>query len=164
MYNKTLRERCLSIADKMKEAFREKVLKIIDEMKKEFDLKLYTTLTIKSNTRELCKAHAEVHGIDISGKIMINSILQDFSDDVVEKVIKSSVYMLAQDYEDKCSKVTSVKVGSADLSAGEIKSSTMATLPAEIKFRLNVSRQEYLKIDEDYAAAIKQINEELKKY
>ena len=36
------------MADKMKEAFREKVLKIIDEMKKEFDLKLYTTLTIKS--------------------------------------------------------------------------------------------------------------------
>ena len=54
-------------------------------------------------------------------------------------------------------------VGSADLSAGGIKSSTMATLPAEIKYRLNVSHQEYLKIVEDYDAAIKQINEELKK-
>jgi hypothetical protein len=94
---------------------------------------------------------------------MINSILQDFSDDVIEKVIKSAVYMLAQDYEDKCSKVIGIKVGTADLSAGEIKSSTMATLPAEIKYRLNVSRQEYLKIVEDYDAAIKQINEELKK-
>ena len=151
------------MADKNKDDFRKKVLKMIDEFSEGFDLKLFTKLTLKSNTHELCKSHVEVHGIDISGKIMINSILQDFPDDVVEKVIKSAVYMLAQDYEDKCSKVTSVKVGSADLSAGGIKSSTMATLPAEIKYRLNVSHQEYLKIVEDYDAAIKQINDELKK-
>lgn len=151
------------MADKNKDAFRKKVLKMIDEYSEGFNLKLITTLTIKSNTRELCKSHVEVHGIDISGKIMINSILQDFSDDVVEKVIKCAVYMLAQDYEDKCSKVTDIKVGVADLSAKKIESSTIGILPAEIKYRLDISRQEYLKIVKDYDAAFKQINDELKK-
>lgn len=151
------------MADKMKEAFREKVLKIIDEMKKEFDLKLYTTLTIKSNTRELCKAHAEVHGIDISGKIMLCAILQEFSDDILDKVIRYAVYMLAVDCEDKCSRIKGIKACLVAYPDTEVKSTYTADAPEGLKYCLNVTHQEYLRIVDEYNAAIKQINEELKK-
>ena len=151
------------MTDITKEAFREKATKLIDKVKKEFGITIHTKLTIKSRSKELCKGRAEVSGIVFTGNIMLCDVLIGFSDEVVEKAIRYAVYMMAIDYENKCSEIKGVSMKTADFPDGKEKDSVLMEVPAELKFQLNVSHQEYMKIVDDFNSAIKQINGELSK-
>ena len=147
------------MTDISKEHFREKSLKLIDKYKEEFGVNISTKLTIKANSSDICKTHADVHGIEITGIIMINAVLMNVSDEDLEKAIRYAVYMMAVDYEEKCSNLAGFSAKIVSFPDSEVKSSAPLDTPEEAKFTLNVSHQEYLKIVDGINEVIKHINE-----
>lgn len=82
-------------------------------------------------------------------------------DDVIEKIVRCTVYMLALDYENKWSEINSITVGTGkypDMDSFETKS---ATVSKEEKYRILYPYNEINLIKADYEKAIKQYIDEM---
>lgn len=153
------------IADKQKkakEAFRKKVNKMIDKYKKEFNLPLMIKLRLQNKTEKLNNCSVELHGLVFDSNLSIISILQYFPDELVEKIIRCTVYMIACQYEELCSQIKGISTGMFKFPDGEIESNTYE-VSEEAKYRISVPYSEIEKIKADYEAACYQFREDLKK-
>lgn len=158
-------EECGKIADKQKKTkkvFRKKVDIMIDKYKKEFDIKLMINLRLQNKTKKLNDYNVQVQGIEIYGNLSVSSILQYFPDELVETIIRGSVYMIACKYEELCSQIKGVSVGVFQFPDEEIKNGTYQ-IQEEAKYHISVPYSEIEKIMADYKAACNQLFEDLKK-
>ena len=155
------RDEIVTLQKKNNEAFRKKVKKLIDKYQKEFDLPFVTTLQIRKQTQKLNDCRVQLHGIVYEGKVLLAPPLQYMPDDVIEKIVRCTVYMLALDYENKWSEINSITVGTGkypDMDSFETKS---ATVSKEEKYRILYPYNEINLIKADYEKAIKQYIDEM---
>ena len=151
----------VTLQKKNNEAFRKKVKKLIDKYQKDFDLPFVATLQIRKQTKKLNDCRVELHGIVFEGKVFLAPLLQYMPDDVIEKIVRCTVYMLALDYENKWSEINSITVGTGeylDMDSFETKS---ATVSKEKKYRIQYPYNEINLIKADYEKTIKQYIDEM---
>lgn len=148
---------------KTKEAFRKKVNKMIDKYREEFNLPFLISLRLQTKTKKLNDCNVELHGIVFEGHLSIAVILQYFPDELVEKIIRCTVYMIACEYEDLFSKIKGLTVGALSFPDGEIESVKYSDIPEEAKYRISVEYSEIQKIKSDYNLAVKQVLDEMKR-
>lgn len=148
---------------KTKEAFRKKVNEMIDKYKKEFDLTLFIKLRLQNKTKKVNDYNVQIQGIEFNGNLSIISILQYFPDELVEKIIRCTVYMIACQYQELYSQVKGMSVGTFKFPDEEIESKTYK-ISEEEKYRIPVPYSEIEKIKTDYEAACNQFFEDLDKH
>ncbi len=146
---------------KAKEVFRKKVKKMIEKYRKEFDLDLIISLRIQNDTKKLNDCRVEVHGISFDSNLLVSSFLQYSPDELVEKMIRSTVFEIACQYAELWDKIKSMSAGVFEPSGGETK--TQYKVSEKGKYRVSVPDSEIKKINEDYETACKQIVEDLSK-
>lgn len=155
------------IADKQKkctEAFRKKVKKMIDKCRKDFDLPIDIDLQLRVNTKKLCDGHVDVHGIVFDGKMLLASNLQYFSDDIVGKIVRYAVFVVACDYESKWSRINSVDVSIGKMSTEfEPEREEHYAIPQKEKYRITMSPDEVKGIRSDLEKAFDQFQKVMKK-
>ena len=168
--NKYLRElsadkraEIVELQKKNNEAFRKKVKKLIDKYQKDFDLPFITTLQIRKQTKKLNDGRVELHGIVFEGKMLLAPPLQYMSDDVIKKIVRCTVYMLAVDYETKWSEINSITVGTGRYPDMDSFKTESAPVPKEEKYRILYPYNEINLIKADYEKAVKQYIDEMKK-
>lgn len=154
------------IADKQKKAkevFRKKVEKMIDKYRKEFDLPFIIRLRLQNETKKLNDCNVDLHGIVFTGHLSIVSILQYSPDELVEKIIRCTVFMIACQYEERCSQIKGMTTSVFMFPDGEIENSTYFEIPEDTKYRISVPYSKIEKINTDYEAACNQFLENLDK-
>lgn len=119
---------------KATESFRKKVKQLIEKYKEEFNLDLRINLRIQTKTQKINDCHVQVHGISFDTNMSLITFLQFASDDILEKIVRCTVYDAACQYENLCS-----------------------------EYRIPISGDEYQKMTSDYNDASKQLNDFLKK-
>lgn len=145
------------------EAFRKKVKAMIDEYQKDFDLPFVTTLQLRKQTKKLNDCRIEVKGIIFEGKMLLAPPLQYMPDDVVRKIVRCTVYMLALEYETKWSEIQSMTVGTGRYpDMGSFKNQS-APIPKEDRYRILYPYNEINLIKADYEKAVKQYIDEMNK-
>lgn len=155
------------IADKQKkskEVFRKKVNKMIDKYRKEFDLPFMIDLRIQSKTQKINDCNGEFHGWVYESNLMIISILQYFPDELVEKIIRYTVYLIACQYEESYSKIKYMSVGALEFPDGEESIKQQYEVPEEAKYHVSVPYSKIKKMETDYKAACNQFSGDLKKH
>lgn len=155
------RDEIVTLQKKNNEAFCKKVKKLIDKYQKDFDLPFVTTLQIRKQTKKLNDCRVELHVIVFEGKVLLAPLLQYMPEDVIEKIVRCTVYMLALDYENKWSEINSITVGTGkylDMDSFETKS---ATVSKEKKYRIQYPYNEINLIKADYEKTIKQYIDEM---
>ncbi len=159
-------EQLEELADKQKkykEAFRKKTKKKINKYLKEFDLPFLVDLQLRNQTKKLNDCHVDVHGIVIEGKMLLVSVLQFVSDEIVDKIVRCTVYMLACDYENVSNNMKSITVA-VNKFPEEIEniSETHYEVPKEMKYEITIPYDEIKKIQANYEEAVKQFVSEMK--
>lgn len=162
-YIKSLGNEVYDKQKKEKEAFRKKVSKMIDKYKEEFNLPFMIKLRIQAKTKKLNDSSVESHGIVFEGNLSIAAILQYFSDELVEKIIRCTVYMIACEYEERSFEVKGVSAGTRSFPGGKIESSEHFEVPEEVKYSISLEYSEIQKIKSDYESAVKEIIDGMKK-
>ena len=127
-----------------------------------FDLTLFIKLRLQNKTKKVNDYNVQIQGIEFNGNLSIISILQYFPDELVEKIIRCTVYMIACQYEELYSQVKGMSVGTFKFPDGESESKTYK-IPEEEKYRISVPYSEIEKIKADYEAACNQFLEDLDK-
>ena len=155
------RDEIVTLQKKNKEAFRKKVKKLIDKYQKDFDLPFVTTLQIRQQTKKLNDCRVELHGIVFEGKMLLAPPLQYMSDDVIKKIVRCTVYILAVDYETKWSKINSITVGTGKYPYMNSFKTESAPVAKEEKYRIQYPYNEINLIKADYEKAIKQYIDEM---
>ncbi len=148
---------------KAKEAFRKKVSEMIDKYKEEFNLPFIIRLRLQAKTKKLNDSSVERHGIVFEGNLSIAAILQYFPDELVEKIIRCTVYMIACEYEERSFEIKSLSVGTRSFPDGNIESSEHFEVPEEAKYSISLEYSEIQKIKSDYESAVKQILDGMKR-
>lgn len=97
-------------------------------------LDLRINLRIQTKTQKINDCHVQVHGISFDTNMSLITFLQFASDDILEKIVRCTVYDAACQYENLCS-----------------------------EYRIPISGDEYQKMTSDYNDASKQLNDFLKK-
>jgi len=159
-------DECNKIVDKQKKAkevFRNKVKNMIDKYRDELNLPFMINLRIMANTKKLSDCNVELNGIIFEGNILFSAILQYFSDELVEKIIKSEVVSIACEYETQFSMIKGVIVNRIDLKNGKNESSKYEGVPEEIKYRNPLEYSEIRNIKADYVSAVRIIVDDLRK-
>ncbi len=148
---------------KYKETFRTKIKDRIKEYRKEFDLPFTIDLQVRNKTNKLNDCHVDVHGTQFEGKMQLWSILQFVSYEIVDKIVRCTVYMMALDYEDITSKIKGVTSSSLRIST-EIKLVSKETyeVPEKLKYHIPLPQDDIKKIQADYEKAAKQFHAEIK--
>ncbi|MDD2978775.1 MAG: hypothetical protein PHN80_02265 [Hespellia sp.] len=146
-----------------KEAFRKKVSKMIDKYKEEFNLPFIIKLRLQTKTKKLNDCNVECHGIVFEGNLLIAAFLQYFPDELVEKIIRCTVYMMACEYEERTFELKSLTIGTLSFPDGKIESSEHFDLPEDAKYSISLEYSEIQKIKSDYELAVKQIVDGMKR-
>lgn len=100
--NSILRSEFAVIENKQKKAtemFRKKVEQLIEKYKKHFNLNLQISLRIQTRTQKLNDYHVELHGTSFDANMSLIKYLQFVSDDILEKIVKVTVFDIASEYE-----------------------------------------------------------------
>lgn len=136
-YLNSIRSELDVIENKQKKAtenFRKKTKQLIEKYKEEFNLNLRINLRIQTKTKKLNDCHVEAHGISFDTNMSLVTYLQFVSDDILEKIVRCTVYDAACQYENLCS-----------------------------EYRIPISNDEFQKMISDYNDAAKHFNDFLKK-
>lgn len=155
------------IANKQKKSqkvFRKKVREMIDKYAKEFDLPLRIELTIRAQTKRMNCYSIRQEGIDFHGNLSIMYAWQYFPDELVEKVMRGSVFGLAREYENLWSQIKGMRSGTARFPDGETESEKIYAIPEEEKYHISIPDSEIENINADYKAARSQFREDYFKY
>lgn len=153
------------IADKQKKAkdiFRKKVKKLIVKYSVEFSIPFIIDLRFMAKPKYICNGEAEVHGIQFNGRVSICAALQFCPDDLVEKIIRYAVCIVAIKYEELCSNIKGFGVGSYDIMTGEKKIVGSINLP-ESKYSITLNPKVLNQIQNDYDLAFEQFGKEMEK-
>lgn len=148
---------------KATEIFRKKVEQLIEKYKKHFNLNLLINLRIQTKTRKLNDCHVELHGISFDANMSLKKHLQFVSDDILEKIVKCTVYDLACKYETLCSRINGIVVGASTFPDFEKVDTSYYNFPKSAKYVLTIPADELEKMKSDYYDASKQLNDFLKK-
>lgn len=148
--------------NKAKEVFRKKVNKIIKKCKEKFKLPFVIYLRIPSKPKKLIEYNLESHGIIFEGNISISVIFQYFSEELIEKIIRYLVYMIACEYERKVGLAKDVMFICSEYPDGEIKNVICCDELEEGKYHVVLGNNEIQEIKSDYELAIKQISSDMK--
>lgn len=149
---------------KTTEIFRKKVRVLIEKYVDEFkiDNRLSIKLRLQTKTRKLNDCNVSAHGITFDANMDILGALQYLPDDVVEQIVRCTVYMIACEYEELWSNIKNFNVGKFTYpDKEEIVSSSK--IPEEEKYHLNISYDEVQKIKADYAAACQKFSDLMQK-
>lgn len=150
------------IEDKQKKAtenFRKKVKKLIDDYSDEFKLNFVTKLRLQVKTKKLNEGKVELHGILFEGNLALMSATQFIPDEVVEKIVRYTVYTMACQYEQIWSEIKGFKVGSFKFpDIGDV-TETHYGVEESGKYHITMPYEEIQKIQEDYKEAVKQFCE-----
>ena len=157
------RDEIISLQKKNNEAFRKKVKKLIDKYQKDFDLPFVTTLQIRKQTRKLNDCRIELNGRVFEGKMLLAPPLQYMSDDVIKKIVRYTVYLLAVDYENKWSEIKSITVGIGTYPDMDSFKTESAPVPKGDKYRILYPYNEINLMKADYEKAIKRYIDEMNK-
>lgn len=147
---------------KAKEVFRKKVRKLIDKYSVEFNLPFYSKLRIQEKSNKLNICNLEVQGIVFEGIISISAIMQFFSDEIIEKIIKFSVYIIACKYEKLLSELGGVVVCSLNSRDKDAEYTRYEEIPEEKKYKISLENNEVEIIKSEYEFAFKEIIDYLK--
>lgn len=149
----------IEIEDKQRKAteiFRKKVKKLIDKYSEEFKLNFVTNLRLQVKTKKLNEGKVELHGILFNGNLSLMSATQFIPEEVVEKIVRYTIYTMACQYEQIWSEIKGFKVGSFKFpDIGDV-TETHYGVDESGKYRLDISNDEVTKIQEDYKDAVKQ--------
>lgn len=159
-------EECKKIVDKQKKAkevFRNKVKILIDKYAEEFTLPFSIKFRIQTISKKINDCNVELHGNIFEGNLSIYAVLQFFSDEIVEKIIRNTVYSMACKYEIKYSEIKYSITNVINLKDRTIESSSYAEIPEELKYRVSLEYSEIKKIEADYDSAVKIVIDVLKK-
>lgn len=148
---------------KSKEVFRKNVAKLIEKYKKEFNLPFEIKLRLQTKSNKLNDCNVEVHGIVFKGNMSIATLLQYFPDDIVEKIIRCTVYMIACEYEELFGRINGITMGVLEYTDSESEHCYYSEIEEEKKYRISLETSEIQKIKSDYELAVKQLFEEMKK-
>ena len=154
------------IADKQKkykEKFRKKLHKQIEEYADEFKLPFIIDLQLRNKTKKLNDSHVEVYGISFEGKMQLAAVLQYLPEDIVDGIVRFSVYDMAIDFENVCSRITGVKVGTFQYPDVENAKEEHYGKPDEAKYQISMPHDQIKKIQADYQNAVKQFMAEMEK-
>ena len=154
------------IADKQKkykEKLRKKLHKQIKEYADEFKLPFTIDLQLRNKTKKLNDSHVEVYGISFEGKMQLAAVLQYLPEDIVDGIVRFSVYDMAIDFENVCSQITGVKVGSFQYPDVENAKEEHYGKPDEAKYQISMTHDQIKKIQVDYQNAVKQFMAEMEK-
>ena len=146
-----------------KEAFRKKVSKMIDKYREEFNLPFIIKLRLQTKTKKINDCNVECHGIVFEGNLLIAAFLQYFPDELVEKIIRCTVYMMACEYEERTFELKSLTIGTLSFPDGKIESSEHFDVPEDAKYSISLEYSEIQKIKSDYELAVKQIVDGMKR-
>lgn len=149
---------------KAKEVFRNKAKQMIDKYREEFKLPFLINLRIQTKTKKFNDCSVELHGIVFEGHLSLVFFLQYFSDELLEKIIRCTVFIMACEYEQRFSELDVVTTNVFNISDGGIKRINCTKIPKEAKYRITLEYSEIEKIKADYDAAYKQILDDMKKY
>lgn len=147
------------IEDKQKKAtefFRKKIKKLIDKYSEEFKLNFVTKLRLQVKTQKLNDGKVELHGILFEGNLALMAATQFVPEEVVEKIVRYTIYSMACQYEQIWSEIKGFKVGS--LKVPDIEEVTKTNYPVSEsgKYLITMPYDEVKKIQEDYKDAVKQ--------
>lgn len=148
---------------KAKEVFRKKVKKMIDKYKEEFDLPLMIDLRLQMRTKKLNDCNVELYGIFFKGNLSIAAGLQYYPDELIEKIIRCTIYALACKYERRFSSIKNMTTNTFSIPDGQMKSCEYYEVPEDAKYRVLLEADEAQRIISDYEAAIKQILNDMEK-
>ncbi|MEE1249178.1 MAG: hypothetical protein UHU19_08135 [Lachnospiraceae bacterium] len=150
------------IEDKQKKAtevFRKKVKKMIDVYSEEFKLNFVTNLRLQVKTRKLNEGKVELHGILFNGNLSLMSATQFIPEEVVEKIVRYTIYTMACQYEQLWSEIKGFKVGSFKVpDIGDV-TETHYAVEETGKYRITMPYDEIQKIQDEYKDAVKQFCE-----
>lgn len=155
-------EELTEIEDKQKKAtevFRKKVKKLIDEYSEEFKLNFVTNLRLQVKTRKLNEGKVELHGILFNGNLSLMSATQFIPEEVVEKIVRYTIYAMACQYEQLWSDIKGFKVGAFKLPDIQEVTETHYGVDESGKYHITMPYEEIQKIQEDYKEAVKQFCE-----
>lgn len=161
-YLHTLDDAVLDKQKKAKEVFRKRVQEMISIYAKELDIPFSMDLRLLSKSKHLCNGEAEVNGIVFSGRISILTVLQFCPDDIVQKIVRYAVYIVAIRYEELCRNITGFSLYTHDMLIGRDTEVGGVDVP-ESKYSINLTPGEIEQIQTDYDRAFKQFAEEMKK-
>ena len=139
---------------KLKEKFRKKTHEQIKRYADEFEIPFLIDLQLRNKTKKLNDFHVDVHGICFEGKMQLVAILQYFPEDVVDKIVRYSVYGVAIDYENVCSRIKGIKVSTFQFPDIENAKEKHYGTPYEAKYRISMPYDQIKKIQADYEKAV----------
>lgn len=154
------------IADKQKkskEAFRKYTKKIIDKYADEFGLDFGISLQLREKTNKLNDCRIELNGMVFEGKMLFGIPIQYMPDDVVESIIRYTVYLLAIEYETRWSEIHSFTVGTGRFPDMDSFTEKSAPVSEEAKYRITIPKAKIDKMAAEYNKAVKKYNAEMQK-
>ena len=143
--------------------FRKKVIQLIDKYKEELNLNFSIELRLQTKTKKLNNCNVAVHGIMFIGHMTFIAILQYASDDVLEKIVRYTMYDLACQYEQLWSEINEVTMCSFKYPDGEGFTAYSSEIPQEAKYQITISYSELQNIQSEYDEAVKQFCDYMKK-
>lgn len=87
---------------KATEMFQKKAEQLIEKYKKHFNLNLQISLCIQTNPQKLNDCRVEFHETSFDANMSLTKYLQFVSDDILEKVVRLTVFDIACEYETLC--------------------------------------------------------------
>lgn len=148
---------------KAKEVFRKNVNKMINKFRDEFKLPFNIKLRIQTKTKKLSDWNIDVHGIFFEGNLSLIALLQYFSDELVEKIVRNTVLSIAREYEIKVSRIQGVATCNVDFINGEIESNEFYGDLQNINYKIPLKYDEIREIISDYETGAGQIIKDMKK-
>lgn len=161
-YVDTLDDATWAKQKKAKEMFRKRVQEMIRIYAKDLDIPFRIDLRFLSKPKHICNGEAEVNGMLFSGRINILTVLQFCPDDIVKKIVRYAVYMVAVRYEELCCNITGFSLYTHDMLSGRDTEVCSVDVP-ESKYSIGLTPSEIQQIQSDYDKAFKQFIEEMNK-
>lgn len=133
---------------------------MIEKYEEEFKLPLLVKLRLATKTKKLNECNVEIAGLDFITNVSIMAILQYVSIELVETVVRYTVYALACQYEQLCYEHPTRGFNVIDGKTGEDKQIGVMEGP---KYEIPIKYDEVKKIQQEYESAFKKIIDELDK-